>query len=246
MSVKNKNNNHKVALITGASRGLGKYLATHFAKKNIKVAAIARSKDKLENLKEEVEESGGEIEVFVVNITDYKKLEKTIELIQKKWKRIDILVNNAGVDIEKPLEELSQKDIDNVIDIDLKGTIYTTRLVAPVMMESRGTKYIFNISSMAGTRGLNNNGLYHASKFGVNGFGNSMSKYLMKNNIHVVTLCPGGINTPWYDDHEWEFGRKTLIEPYEIAELIDFIMKGRKTTLYQNIFFFPTSVVERW
>jgi len=243
MSDKNKN---KVALITGASRGLGRYLATHFAKKDIKVAAIARSKDKLESLKEEIKKSGGEIEVFAVNVTDYQKLEKTIKHIKKKWNRIDILVNNAGIDIVKPLEELSQEDIDNVIDIDLKGPIYTTRLVAPIMMESRGTKYIFNISSMAGTRSLNNNGLYHASKFGVNGFGNSMSKYLMKHDIHVITLCPGGINTSWYDKHEWKFDRKTLIEPYEIAELIEFIMKSRNTTLYQKIFFFPASVAERW
>jgi len=237
----------KTILITGAAGGLGRCLSNYFVQEGMNIAAIDINKAGLESLKKEVEKADGKIICFALDILDFRKLKETVDLIEKKWGTIDILINSAGTNNKKPLEELTQKDIDSVIDINLKGYIYTTRLVAPIMMRSKEFKYIFNISSMAGTRGLNSNGIYHASKFGVNGFSNSMSKYLIKHNINVVNLCPGAIKTSWWTNkYKWAFNNELLIEPGEIAELIKFIMKGRKTTLYQNIHFFPGCVTESW
>jgi len=238
---------NKVIVVTGASRGMGRYFCKHFSNQGAKIAAIARTKDDLAKLKKDIEINGGELEYYPLNITDYEEIQKAVDDIVSKWGRIDILINNAGINNKKPLEELNKEDIDNVIDINLKGYIYATRLIAPIMMRSKEYKYIFNISSMAGTRGLNSNGLYYASKFGINGFSNAMSKYLMSNNINVVTLCPGAVKTDWWlSRNKWPYEEKMLIDPGEVAGLIEFIIRGRETTLYKNIQFFPGSVVESW
>ena len=243
----NKDKRKKVAIITGASKGLGRHLAVYFAKKDMKIIAIARSKDKLSSLTKEISNSGGNASYYDLDITDHASLKEVMEDIKEKYSFVDILINNAGTGNAKPLEELNPEEIDKIIDINLKGTIYATQLVVPIMKDSPGIKYIFNISSMSGERGLNNNGIYHASKFGVNGFSNSMSKYLIPYDIHVVTLCPGGINTSWWEKNEdWAFDKDKLMEPDEVSRTIDFILKGRGSTLFQKIQFFPTCVVERW
>lgn len=243
----NKDKRKKVAIITGASKGLGRNLAVYFAKKDMEIIAIARSRDKLLNLTKEISDSGGNASYYDLDITDHASLKEVMEDIKEKYSFVDILINNAGTGNAKHLEELAPEEIDEIIDINLKGTIYATQLVAPIMKDSPGIKYIFNISSMSGERGLNNNGIYHASKFGVNGFSNSMSKYLLPYDIHVVTLCPGGINTSWWEKNEnWAFDKDKLMEPDEISRTIDFILGGRGSTLFQKIQFFPTCVVERW
>ncbi|MHB8277530.1 MAG: SDR family NAD(P)-dependent oxidoreductase [Candidatus Humimicrobiaceae bacterium] len=239
---------NKVMIITGASRGLGKFLCYYFAKKGVKIVAVARSEDKLKELQAEIKNENGVIKIFPLDVRDFKGIGLLVDEVLKDFNKIDILINNAGVGKNANFEDLSQQDIDNMIDTNLKGTIYFTRQIVPVMIR-RKKGYIINISSTSSIRGLNNNGIYHASKFGVNGFSDAMSKYLMKNNIYVTTLCPGGIETTLYDIGEWGdylWGRENLIKPEEVAKFIDLIFELRPTTLFKNAVFFPTCEAEYW
>jgi len=244
-----KNNmNKRVMVITGASRGLGRLLCTYFAKMGLKIVAIARNQKDLESLRDEIEDEGGTIRIYPADVTDYKSTEKIISDVEKKWGSIDVLVNNAGLDkagMTAPIESLSQEDIDLVIDVNLKGTIYFTKFVIPIMKKNK-SGYIINISSMAATKAFNSNGIYHSTKYGINGFGEAMTKYLAEDNIRVVNLCPGGIKTTWWERAEYNRDKKLIVEPPEIAELIKFLLESRSSTLFKNISFFSRSEAEVW
>ena len=165
----------QTALITGASRGLGRHLCKSFAAAGANVAAVARSEADLSTLREEIDPTGQPVETIPASVTDYDAMSGAVDQILKRWQSIDVLVNNAGTSSRTSFENLTKEDIDTVIDVNLKGLIYTTRLVVPHMLRQRsGT--IFNISSTASTRGLKGNGLYFVTKFRVNGFGESLSK----------------------------------------------------------------------
>lgn len=229
-------------LITGASRGLGKHLCLYFSALGLKVAAVSRNKDELKKLKDEIEKRNGIISTFAVSVTDYDGIGRVAKEVYNTWGSIDILINNAAIGFDTTFEDLTKEEIDTTIDINLKGLIYTTRHVVPLMMK-KNCGSIFNISSVAGIRGINakssNNGIYTATKHGVNGFSDVMCKYLLKNNIHVTTLCPGGINTSWWDRWELPYDRKMLIEPGNIAKLIELILKLPEETLFKQAVFFP-------
>ena len=239
----------KVIVVTGASRGLGRKICTHFSGLGMKVAALARNGTELKILEAEIRGSGGDCITFSVDVTDYDGLSSAMEQTVESWGTLDVLVNNAGVGFDDSFEEITKENIDRTIDVNLKGLIYATQLAAPYMKkQNKGS--IFNISSIAGTRGVNtknnSNGIYTATKFAVNGFSDAISKYLMKNNIHVVTLCPGGIDTTWWDRWTWTHEKEALIDPQDIASLIEFILKAPKNVLYKQVLFHPAVEVDSW
>ena len=237
----------KVMMITGASRGLGRYLCQFFAKAGLKIAAIARNKDDLEELAKSIISDNPDniINCYAVDVRDYEGLENAVADINGQWGTIDILVNNAGCVANKSFLEHTKQDIDDTIDVNLKGVIYPTRIVTPIMIKNKNG-HIINISSTSGLRGLKEYGIYAASKHGVNGFADSMSKYLIEHNILVTTLCPGGINTTWWDRMNWPFEKEMLIEPKEIAELIRLIISSPASTLYKQVTFFPVCEADLW
>lgn len=150
--------NDQVILVTGASRGLGRHLCRHFAGLGMRVAAVARTEGELLELKSEVEKDGGIVLPFPASVCDYDGMQDVVNRIVEEWGSIDVLINNAGVHRYEPLEEMTKEMIDYVLDINLKGTIYTTRVVAPVMMEAK-SGHIINITSTSAKRGLSWTGL---------------------------------------------------------------------------------------
>jgi short-subunit dehydrogenase len=139
--------------------------------------------------------------------------------------------------------------MDSEIDTNIKGTFYMTRLVSPVMIKNRNG-YIFNISSVGGTRGPYMPGaeVYIATKFAINGFTDSYSKYLLKHNVNMVLLCPGGTDTNIWERNVYRHGsdKEILIKPSEIAELIEHILNTRKAVFFKNIVFFPRCEADEW
>ncbi len=236
----------KVAVVTGASTGIGRAICVHLAELGIKVVAIARSENKLEQLKNEIEKEKGEMIYFPVSVTDYNGIQNVIEKVIDKWGVIDILINNAGINKGGSLEDMSREDIDDVVDTNLKGMFYCTKFVIPSMIKNK-SGYIFNISSVAGLRGCNTNGIYCSTKYGVDGFSSSISKYLAEYRVKVTTIYPGATDTPiWpkdksnhtYYDKE-RFTHKQAVEmmmkPEEFAEAVEFMLKTRDTTVFKDV-----------
>lgn len=241
----------RVAIITGASRGLGRHLSNYLSEKGVRIIAIARNKSDLDSLKSSIISKGNDIMTFQIDVSDYNSIESMTKSVMKKYGRIDILINNAGLKNWEPLEELTKEKIDLEIDTILKGTIYFTRHIAPIMMKEK-SGCIINITSTSALRGLNSNGVYFAAKHGQRGFADSISKYLAPYNIHVVTLCPGGMDTSFWDNVENTYGsfrpasKEEMMKVEEISELIGFILKAAKSTLYKQITLFPITETELW
>ena len=232
-----------VALITGATRGLGWELSNHLSALGIKIAGIGRDIKKLEELRKKIEENGGDILCNQLDVCNFDGIKTVVDTVIKKWGSLDILINCAAIDNREQFEKLEKQDIDSIIDINLKGTIYMCRQVIPVMMKQK-KGYIINVSSVAGLRGFQN-GMYSATKFGMNGFGDAMSKYLIGHNIHVVTLCPGGLDTSWWEKHKFPRGNTDILtKPKEISRLVEFILKGDPNTLFKNVTLVPVCDVE--
>ena len=183
---------NKVAIVTGASRGIGKSIAENLILQGVKVAIISRNLEDLNKIKDNLNSEN--VVCFECNITDYNQFESVVNQIYKKWNKIDILINNAGITIDKILLRLSEADWDDVINVNLKGYYIASKLVAKYMLKNKLGK-IINISSVIGQIGNSGQSNYAASKAGVEGMTRSLAVELGSRNININCIAPGYIKT---------------------------------------------------
>ena len=232
MSVKN-------VVITGASTGVGEALSLRLAAAGMKVFALARGKEKLESL---AKGAKGAIVTFAADVTRPEQIRAAYETIESQHGPIDALVNNAAVFEMKDFVEQDLETMDRIIDTNLKGTLYCTRLALPYMLKRKRGR-IVNIASVAGTRGIAQQAAYCASKHGVSGFADALAQELRPHGIVVTTLCPGGIDTPLWRTGQTRYPgdlSKTM-KPQEVAELVEFILTRPAGTSYKKVIFFPNN-----
>ena len=182
-------------MITGATSGFGRATAIRFAKEGYNIIITGRRKDKLAELRKEL--LSYKINVLTLNFDVRKRDEVSmvIETLSQEWKEIDILVNNAG--LAAGLDHIDKGDIDDwesMIDTNIKGLLYVTRAVAPLMV-ARNYGHIFNISSIAGKEVYEKGNVYCASKHAVDALSKSMRIDLLKHNIKVTNIAPGMAET---------------------------------------------------
>ncbi len=225
-------------VITGASSGVGEAIALRLASKGTPVFAIGRDADRLAALAKQGE---GRIHVFQADVREPKLLEAAYATIEREHGPIEALVNNAAWNRSREFATLDLESIDAIIDINLKGTLYATRLVLPYMLERKRGR-IINIASVAGTRGIPTEAAYCASKHGMVGFADSLAQELIPHGILVSTLCPGGIDTPWWRGSDNKYGGDItqLIQPEEMADMVEFVLAQPSRTLMKRVVFFPT------
>lgn len=231
----------KIMVITGASSGVGKATAIRFANEGYQVCGLSRNIGKLDALEQE---SSGKIKAYPTDVSDSSSVEEAFTKIVNDYGRIDVLVNNAGVTTDG--QAVDNAVVDRIIDTNLKGAIYCTYASIP-LMQKKGAGHIVNIASVAGAdiapRG--NNGLYAASKHGMVAFSESIGRKLRREGILVTALCPGGIDTPlWSDQYPYPYDESEMIRPEEVADLIAYVLRQPKRTLFKNVIFVPA--VEHW
>jgi len=225
-----------IVVITGASSGLGKVMTINFAEQGYTVCAIARTVEKLDEL---VSKYPGKIFAYPADVGDVNQVKDVFNKIYKDHKKIDILLNNASVYNSCPFYEEDIENIDKIIDTNLKGTMYCTHSVLKSMVAQK-QGHIINIASVSGTRGIPTQGCYGASKHGVVGFSDIIGQDVKEFGVHVCAICPGGIDTPlWNENNPYPGEKNDLIKPEELMELINFILK--QPTLYKKLIMFPMS-----
>ena len=186
----------KIALITGATAGIGTATAEILAKNGYNLIITGRRKELLNELKNELGvKYKSDVLCLCFDIRDRKQTEDAIDKLPKAWKNIDALVNNAGLAVGLlPIQEGIVDDWEQMIDTNIKGLLYITRKVVPIMIK-RNSGHIVNISSIAGKEVIENGNVYNATKHAVDGLTKAMRIDLVKHNIKVTSISPGMVET---------------------------------------------------
>jgi len=189
----------KCALITGATRGIGKQIAITLAKQGYNIALNYRKEnEELENTKKEIEKIGVQVLAVKGDVANFENCENFVKQVIERFGQIDVLVNNAGITKDMLLMRMKKEDFEQVIDTNLVGTFNVTKNVVPYMMKARSGR-IINISSVVGISGNAGQTNYSASKAGIIGFTKSLAKEIASRNILVNAVAPGFIETNMTD-----------------------------------------------
>ena len=186
---------NKIALVTGAGRGIGRAIAVALAKEGAEVVINYNgSEERAKEVKQTIEENGGKASIYKCNVSDFVACEAMIKDIVKEYGHLDILVNNAGITKDGLIMKMKEEDFDSVLNVNLKGTFNTIRHSARQMLKQRSGK-IINISSVSGILGNVGQANYAASKAGVIGLTKTMARELGSRGITVNAIAPGFVDT---------------------------------------------------
>ncbi len=212
-----------VALVTGASSGIGEATALALAASGAKVALAARRTDRLDAVVKQITESGGEAVALVCDVTDEAQINQTVQAVQEKWGRLDVLVNNAGIAVHGPVLGADTSEWRRAFDINVLGLMYATHAALPLMKE-QGRGHIVNISSVSGRIALPELSIYCATKWAVNGFSESLRQESVDYNVRVTVIEPGLTTTEINDrvtDEETKAKRAAYTESVRALDASD-------------------------
>lgn len=213
--------NQQRAIITGASSGIGKATALAFAKAGINVALVSRSLDKLESVAETARELGVEAKAYAVDLAQVTTVKERMAWIDQDFGPINILVNNAGMGYTNSLSDTSLEDWQAVLDLNLSSVFQCVMGILPKMRQrKRGT--IVNVASIAAQTAFAGWGAYCVSKAGLISFSEVLAAEERVNQIRVISVCPGSVNTPIWDTDtvQADFDRAMMLTPETVASVI--------------------------
>ena len=189
---------NKVTIVTGASKGIGKAIATTFAKAGAHVVCVSRTEDDLKVLQKDISTNVGSVSIYSCDVSSFEQVEALISNTVEKFDKIDVIVNNAGITRDGLIMRMSDEDWNTVIDINLKGTFNGIKAVSRQMVKQKSGR-IINISSVVGLKVNPGQANYAASKSGIIGLTKSSSKELASRGITVNCIAPGYIGTEMTD-----------------------------------------------
>ncbi len=184
----------RVALVTGASSGIGEATAWALARHGTRLVVAARRADRLEALADHIGRAGGQVMVQVADVTDEQQMRALVRRTQEQWGRLDILVNSAGLMLLGPIAGADTDDWRRMISTNLLGLIYATHAALP-LMRAQKSGHIVNISSVAGRIARAGSGVYNATKWGVGAFSEALRQECVPDHIRVTVIEPGVVDT---------------------------------------------------
>ncbi|ANI88361.1 oxidoreductase [Arachidicoccus ginsenosidimutans] len=244
---------NKTALITGASSGIGNATAMKLSEAGVKVGLAARRTDKLEILKKQIEEKGGEAIVVEMNVADTVSVQNGVKAFINNFGRIDILFNNAGVMPVSNIDQFKTEEWNTMIDVNIKGVLNVTGTVLPYMIQQQ-SGHIFNTSSIAGRKVFGPGyTVYSATKFFVSSFSEGLRMEISKkHNIRVTSIQPGGVLTELMEQTT-DPDKKTemlayrnsikFLEPTDIADALLYAVTAPTHVNVAEIFILPTEQI---
>ena len=245
------------ALVTGASSGIGAAIARRLAHDGASVTLAARRRDRLQALAAGIHKAGGTALVVEADITDRAQAEAAVQQAAGRFGRLDILVNNAGLMLLGPIAGADPEEWDRMIAINVQGLLYTTRAALPHLLQAaqqspRRVADIVNISSIAGRVAWNGYGVYSFTKFGVNGFTESLRQELTQRHVRVGLVEPGGVATELGSHNKPEL-RNEMIDPFyeqtevlvpeDIADAIAYMVTRPRHAAIGELWIMPTDQV---
>jgi 3-oxoacyl-[acyl-carrier protein] reductase len=214
----------KIAIVTGAGRGIGQAIALSLAQAGCRVALAARTEEQLAAVQDEIRRNGGEAIAIPTDLTRDDEIAVLVDRTLKTWSTIDILVNNAGWGKKAPIAKIKLEDWDQTFSVNLRAPMALTRLVLPVLLAKQGGA-IINIGSISGKSGGANSSAYAASKFGLIGFTESLYEEVREYGIKAAVILPGFVDTPLIPPTR-QIDRAKMIRPEDIADAVLFVLNS--------------------
>ncbi len=227
-----------VALITGASRGIGFTIAERLAQRGARVAICAREPNALESARSQLLAASKDVYAVPADVASAAQVTALAEKTIAHFGAIDFLVNNAGTSRFGPVHECTEADWDTVLDTNLKGVFLVSRAVIPGMI-SRRRGHIVNISSLAGKNAFPGGSLYCASKWGLLGLTNCMAEDLRGYGIRVTAICPGSVATDFGHPPSGK-DRHKMLQPSDVAHAVEMVLTAEPQSFISEVLLRPT------
>ena len=233
----------KVALVTGAGRGIGRAVSLLLGKSGCRVVLAARTGDQLEEVQKEISARGGEALSIPTDLTKDEEINGLVGKIQQTWECVDILVNNAGWGKRAPVVKAKVEDWDQTFRLNLRAPMQLAKLLLPHMIE-KGDGAVINIGSVSGKTGEANGAAYSASKFGLIGFTQSLFEEVREYGIKVAVILPGFVDTPLIPPNR-QLDRSKMIQAEDIAQAVHFVLTSPPTSCPVEITIRPQRIPSR-
>jgi 3-oxoacyl-[acyl-carrier protein] reductase len=218
----------KVALVTGAGRGIGKAVALSLARSGCRTVLASRTRDQLEQVENDIRAQGGQALSVPTDLTKDDELERLIEKSRAAWQGVDFLINNAGWGKRAPVIRAKVEDWDQTFRLNLRAPMMLAKMLLPGMI-TRREGAVINIGSVSGKTGEANGAAYSASKFGLIGFTQSLYEEVREYGIKVSVILPGFVNTPLIPETR-QLDRGKMIQANDIALAVQYILNSPATS----------------
>ncbi len=229
----------KVAIVTGGSQGLGAAITEVLAEAGVKVVIGDVQEEKAKDYAAHLKKNGKEVEAMKLDVSDEDSIKEMIDYIKHHYgEQLDILINNAGIDITKPVDELSSREFERVINVNLKGPFLMSKY-ALKLMEQKRRGHIVNISSTAAKRSWANASAYHASKWGLLGMSHGLYVEAREKNIKVSAVVAGGMRTSFILERFPDTPLDKLQDPKNVAETVKFVLMQPDETIIPEVMVIP-------
>ncbi len=231
----------KVALVTGASRGIGRAIALALAKEGCQIMLTARSKSDLEKVAKEIQSTGGNAAVIVANMREEKSIQEMITTTVKQFGGLDILVNNAGLGYFNSAAEMTTAQWNEMFEVNLRGVFIATREALPHLRKQKES-FVVNIASLAGKNTFVNGSGYTATKWGLRAYSQCLMLEERKNGVRVLVVCPGSVNTSFgHPSGGAPKAERDITKSEDVAETIVMALKMPQRTMVSEIDIRPTN-----
>ena len=212
-----------MALVTGASRGIGRAISIQLAQNGANILLAATNREKLEETAQLIAAEGGKVETVVTDLRNETSIKNLVDVTAERFGRLDILVNNAGVAYAGPIEDTTSQQWDRCHSVNARGAFILCREALALLKEAKKA-YIVNIGSVVSVKGYPLQTAYTASKHALRGFTIALAEELKNTNVRVHIICPGGVATDMVGQTRPDLKKADLMQPGEIAELVVYLV----------------------
>lgn len=229
---------NKIAVVTGAGRGLGAAICRTLAHEGVSVVLTDVNRDYLESTTQEMRGNGCACKSFVMDVADERNVRQVIDAVIGDLGGLDIVVNNAGIDHTRPFEEMSLDEWRQVLAVNLTGPFVVAKAAFP-RLKKNGGGHIVNIVSTASKRTWPNASAYHASKWGLLGLSHALHVEARRENVKVTAVIAGGMRTPFIMDRFPDTDPKYLQSPENVADAVKYVLSQPAETVIPEIMVIP-------